>query len=166
MSQGYDKSTPHKVGYYPDSAKESEVVLRKMKNPDIEYFKLTDKSPRTAFRKYMDDKGLTYDEEEMKRIMKESFSIIKAHKDYYNRPRPHQVNDNIVPPKSITSNTASYPAGHTYQAYLLAQHISKKYPLHYFSFYRIANRIAKARVSAGLHYPSDNKKAFELAHSM
>ena len=163
---GYDESKPHKEGYYPDSKRESDVVLRKMKNPDMEYFLLTDESPREGFVEYMDRKGLSYDANELERIIKESYDVIMAHKRYYNRPRPAQVNSEIKPAESVSASTPSYPSGHAYQAYLIAQHLSKQYPLHYFAFYRIANRTAKARVSVGLHYPSDNKKAFELAHSM
>lgn len=164
MSQGYDESKPQKDSYYPDSVKESQKVVRKMKNPDTDYFTLTDSSPIWGFTQYMDAKGLSYDVKEMELLMKESFRIINAYKKYYNRPRPAQVNQEVIPAQSETANTPSYPSGHAFQAYLLAQKLSKQYPLHYVAFYRIANRIAKARVSVGLHYPSDNKKAFELAH--
>lgn len=164
--QGYDNTRAHKPEHYPDSLRESKIVLRKMKNPDKEYFDLTDKSPRTAFTEYMDRKGLSYDAEELRQITKESYSLIMALKKYYNCPRPYQVNSEIQPADSVSDKSASYPSGHAFQSYLFAQHLSKKHPLHYFAFYRIANRIAKARVSVGLHYPSDNKKAFELAHNL
>lgn len=164
--KGYDTSRPHKAQNYPDSLKESKKVLRKMKNPDMSYFSLTDESPTVAFMDYMDAKGLEYDEEELKSILKETYPLLMKMKEYYNRPRPAQVNKDIKPQPSKTAQTPAYPSGHAFQSYLLAQHLSKKYPLHYFSFYLIANRIANARVSVGLHYPSDNKKAFELAHSL
>ena len=166
MSAGYDSSKPSKSHSYPDSVRESRIVLRKMKNPDFDYFNLTDRSPRTAFIEYMDEKNLSYDKDELKRIIVESTPIIMSLKNYYNRPRPSQVNPEIKPSISLTANTPSYPSGHTFQAYLLARYLTKQHPLHYFSFYSIANRITKARTSVGLHYPSDNKKAFELAHSL
>mgnify|MGYP003111622614 FL=1 len=166
MERGYEPSKPAKVKYYPNSLTESRKVLQSMKNPDLEYFKLTDESPRTAFMKYMDEKGLEYDKAELKKIIDETEPVLMSLKHYYNRPRPHQVNEKIKPVDSVSDNTPAYPSGHAYQSYMLARHLIKKHPLHYFSFYSIANRIANARVSVGLHYPSDNKKAFDLAHSM
>jgi hypothetical protein len=166
MERGYDLSKPSKPEYYPDSVKESHKVLRHMKNPDLEYYQLSDRSPRTAFMKYMDEKGLEYDKAELKKIIDDTNPVLMSLKHYYNRPRPAQVNDKIIPAKTVSGQTPAYPSGHAYQSYMLARHLAKKHPRHFFSFYSIANRIAKARVSLGLHYPSDNKKAFELAHSM
>ena len=166
METGYDLSKPSKPDYYPDSVKESRQVLRAMRKPDVEYFQLTDRSPRTAFMKYMDEKGLDYDKKELKQIIDDTEPVLMSLKHYYNRPRPAQVNDKIIPAKSVSGDTPAYPSGHAYQSYMIARHLAKKHPRHFFSFYSIANRIAKARVSLGLHYPSDNKKAFELAHSM
>ena len=166
MERGYDLSKPSKPEYYPDSVKESRKVLRAMRKPDVEYYQLTDRSPRTAFMKYMDEKGLDYDKKELKQIIDDTEPVLMSLKHYYNRPRPAQVNDKIIPAKSVSGDTPAYPSGHAYQSYMIARHLAKKHPRHFFSFYSIANRIAKARVSLGLHYPSDNKKAFELAHSM
>jgi hypothetical protein len=45
----------------------------------------------------------------------------------------------------------------------MAHHLSNKYPKYRKDFYRIANRIANARVSVGLHYPSDNEGGIALA---
>jgi len=166
MERGYDTNRPHKKQYYPNSYKESKIIEKKMKHPDLEYFKLTDKTPRTAFTKYLDSKGLEYDVQELKNIISDSYSMIIGMKKYYNRPRPFQINENIKPLKSQSASTPAYPSGHAFQSYLIAKHLSRKYPLHTFNFYSIANRISRARVSAGLHYPSDNRKAFELAHKL
>ena len=166
MVDKFDSTKPARVNLYPDSLSESKLVLKEMKNPDVEFFQLTDTSPRTAFVKYLDNKKLKYNPQELKRIIDESKPILIRHKEYYNRPRPAQVNPNIKPLKSNTAKRRSYPSGHAFQSYLIAKYLSKKYPLHHFSFYAIANRIANARVSVGLHYPSDNKKAHQLAHQI
>ena len=166
MADRFDPSKPARKESYPESFAESKTVLKRMKRPDMEYFQLTDKSPRKAFMKYMDEQNLEYDPDDLKRVIVDSHPILMRYKDYYNRPRPNQVNPNIQAYPSETSATPAYPSGHAFQSYLLAKHLSRKYPLHYFSFYSIANRIAKARVSLGLHYPSDNRKAFELAHRL
>ncbi len=68
---GYDPSKPHKANHYPDSVRESKKVLRKMKNPDNVFYELTDLSPTIAFMRYMDEKGLPYEEKELRvNIMK------------------------------------------------------------------------------------------------
>ena len=109
---------------------------------------------------------MDYDPSELKRIIDDSFPIIKSLKNYYNRPRPSQVNAKIKPFASSTASTPSYPSGHAFQAFLVAKHLSKKYPFRTFKFYSIAERIAKARVSVGLHYPSDNDFSRNLAQMM
>ena len=162
---GYYFGFPHRSEAYPDSFTESKKVIGKMANPDAEYFLLSDKTPKTPFIAYLTENNLDFSENNLSEIVKESYPIIMAHKRYYNRPRPAQVNASIQPAQSSTANTPAYPAGHTYQAYLLANHLSKRHPKHESSFYAIADRIAQARVSVGLHFPSDNKKAIELAQN-
>ena len=114
----------------------------------------------------MDGKDLDYDKAELKRIIDVTNPVLMSLKHSYNRPRPAQVNDKIIPAKTVSGHTPAYPSGHAYQSYMLVRYLAKKHPQHFFSFYSIANRIAKARVSLGFHYLSDNKKTFELAHSM
>jgi len=111
----------------------------------------------------MDEKGIAYDPNYLKLIIKDTKDIMMSYKRYYNRPRPAQVNKSIIPAESTTAQTPAYPSGHAFQAYVLAKKLSRRYPLHYFQFFKIADRIASARVSVGLHYPSDNTKAYKLA---
>jgi len=160
---GYFSDMPARKDDFPNSERESLTVLRKMKKPDTEYFELTDESPRHAFTKYMDEKGIAYDPNYLKLIIKDTKDIMMSYKRYYNRPRPAQVNKSIIPADSTTAQTPAYPSGHAFQAYVLAKKLSRRYPLHYFQFFKIADRIANARVSVGLHYPSDNTKAYKLA---
>ena len=54
--KGYYPSKGVRKDNHPDSKKESKKVLRSMKNPDEEYFLLSDKSPRTPFIKYLEAK--------------------------------------------------------------------------------------------------------------
>lgn len=159
---GYHSYLPTRSAEYPDSVAEAAIVKQMMKKPDSYYFELTDKSPITAFTEYLNAKGIAFDPEELRQVALRYNPILLDLKDYYNRPRPSQVSD-IIPQKSSTADTPSYPAGHSFQAYILADYLGRKHLLHYFAFRRIANRIANARVRAGLHYPSDNRAARQLA---
>ena len=109
-----------------------------MQEPDIEYFHLTDKSPKEPFLQYLDSLNLNHNEE-LTHIINNSYPIVMEHKRYYNRPRPAQVNADIKPVKSLTANTPAYPAGHTFQAYLIANHLSNKYPKHRKEFFESQN---------------------------
>ena len=129
----------------------------------MEFFTLADESPRKPFIEYLISQGYDSHEYELTQIIRKSYPIVMEHKGYYNRPRPYQVNSAIQPAESKTAATPAYPAGHTFQSYLIAYHLSNKYPKHRAEFFRIAKRIADARVSVGLHYPSDNEGGIALA---
>ena len=163
MESGYYFGFPHRSGEYPNSKEESAIVLERMENPDMEFFTLADESPRKPFIEYLISQGYDSHEYELTQIIRKSYPIVMEHKGYYNRPRPYQVNSAIQPAESKTAATPAYPAGHTFQSYLIAYHLSNKYPKHRTEFFRIAKRIADARVSVGLHYPSDNEGGIALA---
>lgn len=163
VESGYYFGFPHKAEDYPNSKEESQIVLERMKKPDMEFFTLSDESPRMPFLDFLSAKGLNTHDYELTQITRKSYQIIMEHKGYSNRPRPSQVNLAIQPAESKTAATPSYPAGHTFQSYLMAYHLSNKYPKYRAEFFRIAKRIADARVSVGLHYPSDNESAITLA---
>lgn len=159
---GYHPHLPARPREYPDSVAEAKVVKRRMLSPDFEFFDLADVTPVTPFALYLDSKGIPYDFEELRAVALQHNTVLLHLKDHYNRPRPHQVSD-LVPADSVSSATPAYPSGHAFQSYILADHLGRKHPRHYFAFRRIANRIADARVSVGLHYPSDNREARRLA---
>ena len=147
---------------YPDSVKESEIVLERMKNPDFEFFELTDLTPVSGFTQYLKEQKLDFDEEMLLQIARDSTPFILQLKNHYNRPRPAEVNKKIKPAKSLTANTRAYPSGHALQSYLLANYLTRLHPSHGKKFQQIADRISESRVSVGLHYPSDNAKSKEL----
>tara|TARA_R110002020_G_scaffold21782_10_gene73874 strand:- start:1964 stop:2482 length:519 start_codon:yes stop_codon:yes gene_type:complete len=162
LVHGYHPYKMAKFGQFPDSYVEAKVVQEQMKNPDWEYFQLTDKTPIAAFTKYLDANGLEYDPANLETIALDAYPTIIALKDYYNRPRPSQMLDGVDIIKSPTANSPSYPSGHALQSYLLAEYLSRKYPWRRWTFFQIADRVGNSRVSMGLHYPSDNSFAFEV----
>lgn len=162
----YYTNLPARTNLYPDSKTESKIVERQMNNPDLEYFEMSDENLLIPFEMYLREKKLSYSPDELKKIVADSVPIVIAHKNYYNRPRPAQVNSNIVPPNSTTGKTPSYPAGHALQSYLVSKHLGRKHPRHKRKFQQIAERIAKSRVSVGLHYPSDNALAYKLSQNL
>ena len=81
-----------------------------------------------------------------------------------NRRRPYQIDTDLKPLSTKTSNTPAYPAGHAYQALLLASHLSKKYPEKKELFDSIAAKCDECRVKAGIHYKSDGEFSKRLFH--
>ena len=83
--------------------------------------------------------------------------IILFFKYLINRRRPYQIDENLNPLSTLTSQTPAYPAGHAYQAILLASRLSEKYPDKKDLFNKIALDCDKCRVRAGIHYVSDGE---------
>ncbi len=109
--------------------------------------------------------------------------VVMSLKDSINAARPSQlcpaINPMIDPPR-----TASYPAGHALQAYLISYCLQRAMPnlpqsappgalaantvaswkaAAHTGLFGLARRIADNRVVAGLHFEFDNIAGFELA---
>ena len=84
-----------------------------MKKPDLLYFEMSDENLLLPFEIYLKEKGLDYNQKDLKNIIEQSVPTILAHKNFYNRPRPAQVNPNIKP---LTASRISvglhYPSDH------------------------------------------------------
>ena len=145
---------------YPDNEEDILLLKREIKQrtqQDIHLFYKTNQSVGYAFKPYVDES-----EEELEEIITSQNFIIYFFKYFINRRRPYQIDKNIKPLNTDTSQTPAYPAGHAYQAILLASHLSKKYPEKKELFDKIALDCDKCRVRAGIHYVSDGKFSRQL----
>ena len=143
------------IPVYPNSYTEVKKVEEEVSTitpSDIEFYKSTDPSIKTAFLPYVNETN-----EELTDIIIRVTPIIKFFKYTINRPRPKQINPQLNVLKSTTAHTPAYPAGHALQAYYLSKVLSKRYPDKKEQFDNIAKRCDLVRVKAGLHYPSDGK---------
>ena len=145
------------IPIYPNNKNEVKLVkyfIISRKYDDYKFFYLTNKSVVDAFVDVVSESR-----EELLEITesKKTLSIIYFFKYLINRARPEQVDDTIEPINTDTAKTPAYPAGHAYQAYLLAKVLSCRYPNKAKLFNELAIRCDLCRVQAGLHYPSDGK---------
>jgi hypothetical protein len=152
LFKGYISYTPT-LPIYPNSGEEVKKlkeIIKTRNQQDISFFYLTNKSISAAFLPYVNESV-----EELYKISTSHNNLILFLKYTINRPRPNQVDPSIKPLNIDTAQTPTYPAGHSYQAYLLYKHLSKIYPEKEKLFKEIALRCDDCRVKAGLHYPSD-----------
>jgi hypothetical protein len=99
-------------------------------------------------------------EELCKNIIDDVQPLIAKLKYHFQRPRPSQVAQyyklKLFPYSSFSSNTPSYPSGHTLQAYVILNVIGDKYPNEYQFCKEMINDIAYSRIYLGLHFATDN----------
>lgn len=80
------------------------------------------------------------------------------------RARPYQLEPRLEPLKKIGS--PSFASGHTLWAYLQAFTLAELLPEHRTAFLDLAYEIGFSREIMGVHYPSDEEAARQLAHRM
>jgi len=94
-------------------------------------------------------------------------NLIYKLKYFYQRPRPFQLAQyyklKLFPYNSFSANTPSYPSGHTLEAYVILNVIADKHPNQYQFCKEMIDDIAYSRLYLGLHYPSDNDFAIQIA---
>lgn len=87
--------------------------------------------------------------------------VAMYYKALYGRPRPSQLCPALLPPIEIPGH-ASFPSGHSTQAHLMALCMGDvltglaQSATMYDDLWTLADRIARNREIAGLHYPSDS----------
>ena len=134
---------------------------------DKKEYKNCDQDATYYIKEYLRKNNLQFDESVIEYIEDQCIPIIRHYKNFFNRPRPYQVaafyNKELRRFKTGTSNTPSYPSGHTVQPLVVALHYAKKYPEHKQQLEQAANICGYGRVLAGLHYPTDYEAGVELA---
>lgn len=120
------------------------------------------------FEKYCKKHNLEFDKEYFNNLIDESSNIIIKLKYKYNRPRPFQLASKLgFKLNSIEAKTAgspSFPSGHAAQSYLVADVLSKIYPVHHDAFQAIAEKASYSRYIGGLHFPSDIEYGQQIGH--
>lgn len=82
-----------------------------------------------------------------------------------NRVRPSYLTKKINPCIE-TPEHPSYPSGHSIEVYMIAHILSDKYPTKKEDLFKIADKIAKNREIAGVHFKSDTNFGKYLAKKL
>ena len=130
-----------------------------------------DKNMDGLFLKAAEVKHFTsYEKQIMETFYQHLHPVIINLKNKYDRPRPYQLGSLLdVPVKHITTSThhtAAFPSGHTAYGAMMARILSYTRPEKSMKFYDVQNEIADARVSQGVHYPSDNMASIILVETI
>ena len=109
-------------------------------------------------------------EELITEIVKDIQNLIYKLKFYYQRPRPYQLAQyyklKLFPYKSFSAHSPSYPSGHTIEANVILNIIGNMYPTEYNYCKELIDDVAYSRIYLGLHFPSDNEGAKEVAKAI
>jgi len=99
-------------------------------------------------------------------------SLVLKSKYHFNRARPYQLSfyfinqEELNPLKTVSGHSPAYPSGHTLQAEVMGDILSHHFPEHKEVFETIKRRVAQSRIIIGVHYPSDNVFARQIANNV
>jgi len=159
LFKGFNSYYPT-IPVYPNNYNDLEIMKKEMSKrtkEDIDFFYKTNDSITYAFLPYVNE---SFDH--LHSVSLSQNKIILFFKYAINRRRPYQIDTNLNPLSTKTSNTPAYPAGHAYQAMVLANYLTKKYPEKKELFYNLALKCDECRVKAGIHYKSDGEFSRKL----
>ena len=153
----------------------NEIVegISMLENPDNDYFlkryKSYDRSLIQSLVTIFKQKGI--DVEQLCLNIKDDINpLIAKLKVHFNRPRPYQLANyyklKLFPFESFSSDSASFPSGHTVQAFVMLNVIGNMHPIHYKYCKQIIEDISESRKLLGLHYASDNDFAIQVGASI
>ena len=124
-------------------------------------YKIYDENFEEYFINVMSNAGADRDDVTniINEIKKDTYSFIIKLKYHYQRVRPIQLSHiltmRLYPFDSVTTNTPSYPSGHSIQSKLYAEVLGSKYPKFYNKLQELAADIYQSRLAMGIHYQSD-----------
>ena len=111
------------------------------------------------FVDYLHNRGIAISRKKIDQIKNSVKSIIIYLKENFNRPRPSHVakfyDIDWTPDYLDSAQTASYPSGHTIQAYVCAGWLADQYPEHSKGLFMIAELISQSRIDRGVHFHTD-----------
>lgn len=144
-----------------ESMKTMTELLKLSNTPSDDEFTLAMDKVRSSFKKLCKEVGVEYPKEMVNELKDAAGSIVLDLKYHFNRPRPYKLaplynidfDTNEI--EDTTFDSPSYPSGHSTQATLIGNYLANKYPLHRGKFLKLGRDIARSRVIAKVHYPSD-----------
>lgn len=146
------------IGYWPDDNYSSKHPNYK-KNLEYLFFEIKEiMGDAHSFENHPETSKL------LQGIMNDMRLMEFAVKYHLVRARPYQLELALQPLKTI--NSPSFASGHTLWAYIQAYTFGELMPNKREEFVKLAYEIGLSREIMGVHYPSDEEAARQLAHRM
>ena len=136
---------------------------------EVNSIKNHDKSVTHAVKNYLEENDLSYESDDISKLVKTGAGVSRFYKKKFQRIRPWQlagefgININHLDFPSDTMSTPAYPSGHSLQSRLVAEYYIEKYPQHKKGLIAAAEECGQGRVKAGWHFPSDHDAAILIA---
>lgn len=153
----YKMIPPHRN----ESMKTMTELIRLSQIKSDDEFTLKMDKVKESFKELCEELDLDFPKKEVKELKDSVSGVVLDLKYHFNRPRPYklaplyniELDTNEI--KDTTFDSPSYPSGHATQGILIGNYLSHKYPLYRGKFLKVGRDIAKSRVIAKVHYPSD-----------
>jgi len=147
--------------YKNESMRTMQELIRLSQMPSDDKFTLKMDKVKESFKELCEELDLDFPKKEIKELKDSVSGIVLDLKYHYNRPRPYKLapllnidlDTNEI--EDTTSDSPSYPSGHSTQGILIGNYLAYKNPLHRGKFLKLGRDIARSRVIAKVHYPSD-----------
>jgi len=130
--------------------------MKRATGEDKKFALAANDSPPEIFYQWLTIRGEKPSMKELKELWKHegNIELVNNMKVAWQRLRPY-MSHNIVPLSGTTSNTYSFPSGHSCGAHYMACILANKYPHLANSLSELADKIGNSRIISGVHYPSD-----------
>ena len=147
--------------YKNESMRTMQELIRLSQMPSDDKFTLKMDKVKESFKELCKELDLDFPKKEIKELKDSVSGIVLDLKYHYNRPRPYKLapllnidlDTNEI--EDTTSDSPSYPSGHSTQGILIGNYLAYKNPLYRGKFLKLGRDIARSRVIAKVHYPSD-----------
>ena len=158
--------------YKNESMRTMQELIRLSQIPSDDKFTLKMDKVKDSFKELCEELDLDFPKKKIKELKDSVSGIVLDLKYHYNRPRPYKLapllnidlDTNEI--EDTTSDSPSYPSGHSTQGILIGNYLAYKNPLYRGKFLKLGRDIARSRVIAKVHYPSDVDMGEMIANDM
>jgi len=155
-----------------ESMRTMQELIKLSQTPSDDEFTLEMDKVKKSFKKLCKSLGLDFPKDKVEELKDAAGAIVLDLKYQFNRPRPYKLAELYNIPlgtnelRDTTFDSPSYPSGHATQGTLVGNYLANKYPLHRGKFLKLGRDIARSRVIAKVHYPSDVQMGEMIGNDM
>ena len=153
----YKSNPPHKN----ESMRTIYELINISQIPSDDEFTLRMDEVTKSFKDLCEELDVDFPKDKVVELSNVAGSIVLDLKYHYKRPRPYMLAKEFEIPldtnriKNTTKDSPSYPSGHAAQGILISNYLAEINPSHKMESIKLGKDIARSRIVAKVHYPSD-----------